>query len=252
MATSVEIVPTVALQGWARQLGGFSRVLPSAAAYALNGTVFAMRDDLRDTARRVFDRPDERFSIQNAWAYTRARPSPDGLKARIALKDKQSTYFKYQILGGRRLPGDVGAAKRFMFVPIADETINPKTGGLKRNVLQSLYRRSGLGRRDVSASTRRRDRRKQPVFFGKVYGVLGIWERPKRTPAALPRRRGVRQVRNERTPRLLLAAFLQQDYARPGLFPYAAITARAYDDYNSRLGQAIQAELQALIDRGET
>lgn len=179
-----------------------SRTLPVSVAYALNGTAFQARDLLRDEAKRVFDRPTE-FAVRHAFFYEFARLSAGAvgeLRSRVYIKDRQSAFYKYQVDGGPRFPGDIGPGAEWLFVPVAKELINPRTGGLRNNVLKGLARRSGLTNRQVTAGQSKRDAKKAGVFVGELFGTKAIWERPARTTALAPRRKGVRQVRNSGAP----------------------------------------------------
>lgn len=83
----VELRFRIDTTGWARQLAGFVKdVLPFASSYALNGTLFAARDALRDEAKRVFDRPVA-FTVKNAFGYNMARLDRRDMRARIFIKD---------------------------------------------------------------------------------------------------------------------------------------------------------------------
>ncbi|MGU3449787.1 hypothetical protein [Methylobacterium sp. 391_Methyba4] len=247
----VDLKFRVDTKGWARQLGGFAKdVLPFAASYSLNGVVFAARDALRDEAKRVFDRPVD-FTVRNAFGYTRARLNGD-MTARIYIRDRQSAYYAYQIKGGTRVPGNIGPGQTWLFMPVAEELVDPASGGLRRNVLRGLSRRAapkGKGGA-VHRTTRARDAKRRPVFFASVFGTQAIWERPERTKATGPRRRGVRQVHNLSAPRLLVAAYRQEEYRRPR-FDFQGIVARAYEDLPVLFDQAVKQRLgRILSDRG--
>lgn len=236
---------------WTRQLQGFAKdVLPFAASYALNGTLFQARDDLRDEAKRVFDRPVD-FSVRNAFGYTQARLNGD-LSARIYIRDRQSAYYAFQIRGGRRLPGNIGPGQAWLFMPVADELVDPTSGGMRRSVLRNLSRRAapkGKGKA-VHRTTKARDAKRRPVFFTALWGTQAIWERPERTRATGPRRRGVRQVHNLSAPRLLVAAYRQEEYRRPP-FDFHGIVRRAYEDLPIRFDEAVRQRLgRILSDRG--
>ncbi|WP_262265502.1 hypothetical protein [Microvirga yunnanensis] len=238
---------------WQNLYGGYGRVLPKALAFALNGVAFAARDMARDEAKRVFDRPAP-FSIRNAFMYKAARLSAgsiDEIESQVFIKDRQSAYYVFQIPEGQkdREPGNIGPGRTWLFMPVLRDAKDPslvdaKTGGLKRNVLKGLIRRSGLaGQQEVSESQRRRDAGKRPVWFGEYKGVHGIWERPERTPKENPRQNGVRQVRNVSGPRLLVAAYQKQTYDnRP--FDFFTIVARANDDLPIRFSEAVREELR--------
>ncbi|MGN7127380.1 hypothetical protein [Methylorubrum thiocyanatum] len=146
-------------------------MIPFAASYALNGVLFQARDDLRDEAKRVFDRPVD-FSVKNAFGYTRARLNGD-LSARIYIRDRQSVYYAYQIRGGRRLPGNVGPGEAWLFMPVADELMDPASGGMRRSVLRNLSRRAapkGQGKA-LHRTTKARDAKRRPVFFASVFNT---------------------------------------------------------------------------------
>ncbi|GJD65659.1 hypothetical protein [Methylobacterium frigidaeris] len=180
---------------WARQLQGFAKdVLPFAASYALNGILFQAGDDLRDEAKKVFDRPAD-FAVRNAFGYQRARLNGD-MTARIYIRDRQSAFYRYQITGATRLPGNIGLGQTWLFMPVAEELIDPASGGMRRNVLRNLSRRAALKGKGaaVHRTTKARDAKRRPVFFASVFGAQAIWERPERTRPTGPRRRGVRQV----------------------------------------------------------
>ena len=53
------------------------------------------------------------------------------------------------------------------------------------------------------------------MFFGSVFETQAIWERPERSRMIAPRRKGVRQVHNLAAPRLLVAAYKEEQYRRP-------------------------------------
>lgn len=241
------------LTAWRAHLGAYDRVIPRALAFALNGTAFAARDMARDEAKRVFDRPAP-FSIKNAFMYKAARLSAgsvNDLESQVFIKDRQSTYLVFQIPEGQkdRKPGNVGPGKTWLFMPVLRDAKDPslvdtKYGGLKRNVLRGLIRRSGLaGQQEVSEAQKKRDAKKRPVWFGEYKGVTGIWERPERTPKEKPRQNGVRQVRNVSGPRLLVAAYDKQTYDNRK-FDFFTIVARAQDDLPTRFSEAIREELR--------
>ncbi|MDE4912270.1 hypothetical protein PQI07_16435 [Methylobacterium sp. 092160098-2] len=101
-------------------------------------------------------------------------------------------------------------------MPVAEELVDPASGDLRRNVLRGLSRRAapkGKGGA-VRRTTRARDAKRRPVFFASVYGTQAIWERPKRTKATGPRRRGARLVHNLSAPCLLVAAYRQEKCRR--------------------------------------
>lgn len=216
------------LKAWEKALAGLpARTLPVSVAYALNGVAFKARDLLRDEAKRVFDRPTD-FAVKNAFFYEFARLSATSvgqLRSRVYIKDRQSAFYKYQVDGGARFPGDIGPGAEWLFVPVAKELINPRTGGLRNNVLKGLTRRTGIVKRTVQRAQTKRDSQKKGVFFGTLFGTTAIWERPDRTTALAPRRKGVRQVRNQGAPRLLVAMFKREQY-RP-LFHFREIAAMA-------------------------
>ncbi len=88
------------------------------------------------------------------------------------------------------------------------------------------------------------------VFFTPLWGTQGIWERPERTRATGPRRRGVRQVHNLSAPRLLVAAYRREEYRHPR-FDFQGIVARAYEDLPLRFDEAVRQRLgRILADRG--
>ncbi|MBP1182932.1 hypothetical protein [Methylobacterium sp. PvR107] len=236
---------------WARQLQGFAKdELPFAASYSLNGVVFAARDALRDEAKKVFDRPAD-FTVRNAFGYTRARLNGD-MTARIYIRDRQSAYYAFQIRGGTRVPGNIGPGQTWLFMPVAEELVDPASGGLRRNVLRGLSRRAapkGKGT-SVHRTTRARDAKRRGVFFTPLWGTQGIWERPERTKATGPRRRGVRQVHNLSAPRLLVAAYPQEEYRRPR-FDFQGIVRKAHEDLPIRFDEAVRQRLgRILSDRG--
>ncbi len=239
------------LKAWEKAMAGIpSRTLPVSVAYALNGTAFQARDLLRDEAKRVFDRPTE-FAVRHAFFYEFARLSAGAvgeLRSRVYIKDRQSAFYKYQVDGGPRFPGDIGPGAEWLFVPVAKELINPRTGGLRNNVLKGLARRSGLTNRQVTAGQSKRDAKKAGVFVGELFGTKAIWERPARTTALAPRRKGVRQVRNSGAPRLLVAMFKRERY-RP-LFPFQHITEMAQVGFLPRFYGKLDEELAKLEAKG--
>ncbi|GJE47033.1 hypothetical protein GOFOIKOB_0052 [Methylobacterium tardum] len=88
-------------------------------------------------------------------------------------------------------------------------------------------------------TTKARDAKRRPVFFASVFGAQAIWERPERTKATGPRRRGVRQVHNLSAPRLLVAAYRHEEYRRHP-FDFKGIVARAYEDLPIRFDEAVR------------
>lgn len=245
----IEIRSRVDTAGWARQLGGFAtKVLPYAASYAINGTLFAARDALRDEAKRVFDRPVA-FTFKSAFGYTMARLDGVDMRARVFIKDRQSAYYHYQINGGARVPGNIGPGEKWLFMPVAPELIDGKAGGLKKNVLKGLARRASAKAAQGQAlhrTTAARDAKRKRVFFAPVFGTQGIWERPERSKATMPRRRGVRQVHNLAAPRLLVAASQTQQYERPR-FDYAGIVAKAQVDLPLRFSEAVEMKMRPVM-----
>lgn len=245
----IEIRSRVDTAGWVWQLGGFAtKVIPYAASYAINGTLFAARDALRDEAKRVFDRPVA-FTVKSAFGYTMARLDGGDMRAKVFIKDRQSPYYHYQINGGTRVPGNIGPGATCLFMPVAPELIDKKSGGLKKNVLKGLVRRASARAAQSQALHRTnaaRDAKRKRVFFAPVFGTQGIWERPKRRKATLPRRRGVRQVHNLAAPRLLVAASQTQQYERPR-FDYTGIVAKAQDDLPLRFSEAVQMKMRWVM-----
>ena len=101
-------------------------------------------------------------------------------------------------------------------MPVADELVDPASGGMRRSVLRNLSRRAApkVQGKAVHRTTKARDAKRRPVFFASVFNTQAIWARPERTKATGPRRRGVRQVHNLSAPRLLVAAYRQEEYRR--------------------------------------
>lgn len=139
-------------------------------------------------------------------------------------------------------------------MPVAPELVDAKSGGLKKNVLRGLARRAakkGQGQA-VHRTTAARDAKLKRVFFASVFDTQAIWERPERSRMIAPRRKGVRQVHNLAAPRLLVAAYKEEQYRRPA-FDFAGIVRRAQEDLPTRFDQAIKMKLgKILADRGLT
>ncbi len=252
--TLVEIKFRVDTTSWARQLGGFAKeVIPFAASYAVNGTVFAARDALRDEAKQVFDRPMP-FSVQQAFGYNMARLNGD-LKARIYIRDRQSAFYKYQILGrgGLRLPGDIGPGLNWLFVPVAPELVDPASGGIRRGTLRGLARRAapkGQGKK-VHRTTRARDAKRRPIFFASVFGTQAIWERPERTKAAGRAAGACGRCTTSRPPGSSWRPTSRRSTGAPS--STSRVSSGAYEDLLTRFEEAVRMRLgRILADRGLT
>ncbi|MFC4172722.1 hypothetical protein ACFOYU_11715 [Microvirga sp. GCM10011540] len=248
---------TVDLKAWEAYLGSYaSFILPEATAYALNGSMYAARDALRAHVKDVLDRPTS-FTVRQAFgvkAVSKQSVLHGNPTARVFVMKRQSAYLWFQVQGGGggvRRPGNIGPGAEWLFMPVAKELIDNRHGGMKRGILRGFTRRAGLTGQDkpVSARTQQRDQARRPVFFARLYGVDGIWERPDRSTMMIPRQRGLRQVINMSTPRLLVAAYRQETYDKPQ-FDFAGVAAKAHDDFAFRFSEAV--DLMLTMEQART
>ncbi len=137
-------------------------------------------------------------------------------------------------------------------MPVAEELIDPASGGLRRNVLRGLSRRAapkGKGQK-VHRTTKARDAKRRGVFVTPCGALRASGSGPSVPGPRAPRRRGVRQVHNLSAPRLLVAAYKREEYRHPR-FDFQGIVAKAYEDLPLRFDEAVRQRLgRILSDRG--
>jgi hypothetical protein len=130
--------------------------------------------------------------------------------AQVHVRDEQAKYLAFQILGGERGARDAGAGP-YDVQPWAEKTT--RFGGVDKRQLKRLSTQNktekakraelrakrvpmrGAGQPTKAARWVTASRNRPGVFFGEVGGVKGYWERPKRTKAAVVRKRGIVTVR---------------------------------------------------------
>lgn len=229
-----------------RQFAAVEADLMKAAAATLTSAAFEGRRNVISESRRVFDRPRE-WTVDKAWQVDKAKPA-DGARmvAVLRAKPQQAQVLQYQIDGGIRRKGDVGATR--YDVPVGASTENTdQFGGIKKGSLKKIAKAAKsektkrltlAGRRAAVRALRntattdkarvRAGLRLKPLkwvvksgneagtFFGVIDGVRGYWERPGRSVAAPIRRKGVRSVepRGNNKPKLLLAFSDQARYRK--------------------------------------
>lgn len=127
------------------------RQLPFAIALALNDTGGDVQEAWRTHLTRRLDRPTP-FTLKG----TRLRRAKKSRQvATVAYKDIQAGYLRFAVTGGTRRPKG-----RAIVVPV--NARRNKYGNLPRGSVRKM-----LARDDV--------------FSGRVRGVEGIWQRPKRS-----------------------------------------------------------------------
>jgi len=259
-----------------RQFGAVERDINKALAGTLNATVFEARSGIIRDSKRQFDRPRP-WSTDKAWLFDKAKPA-DGARMFAALKAKpdQAEVLKYQIDGGIRRKGDVGATR--YDVPVGADPANiDQFGGIARGVLKKtakaakaekvkrlqLATRRAATRvlRNAATTDKVRARiamRLQPMkwvvksknepgtFFGTVGGVRGYWQRSARSLAQGPRRKGTKTVlpRGDNRPKLLLAFADQAKYQKRLKYQVAMERAMAAKMNSAQFGREL-ARIQA-------
>lgn len=229
-----------------RQFAATEAHIMKALAATLTSTAFEARRGFVSDARRVFDRPRE-WTVERAGVVEKAKAT-DGarMSATFRIKPEQAKVLQYQIDGGVRRKGNVGATRYDVPVGASPENTDAY-GGIKRGSLKKIAKaaKAEKGKRLTLAGRRaavralrstattekartRAGLRLKPLkwvtksgnapgtFFGVVDGVRGYWERPGRSLAAPVRRKGVLTVepRGDNRPKLLLAFSDQARYRK--------------------------------------
>lgn len=238
------------------------RMIPRALAGTLSTVAFQQREALIAHSEAVFDRPKP--YTQRAWRFERAKASDgDRMYSSIYALPDQARYLSYQIRGGVRRRGDVGAGP--FDVPV-DATNRDRFGNIRRNFIGKTAAQARTERDDRrSLRSRRRaakaagaspealrslswisqSRNKPGVFFAEIEGVRGYWRRPKRTKAARKRRNGIRSVRALGGPELVVQFAEAASYTP--IFKYNDVVQRTHSSYFT--SAQFNRELQRAIDR---
>ena len=192
--------------------------IPFASALGLTNTAKKVAKFEQHMMAKQLDRPTP-FTVKGVrWARANKADFKTGnLHSRVYIMPKQAEYLKFQIEGGTRTPRGTAIA-----VP---------TDNLKRNRYGNMLG----GRNRIKRLLARKD-----TFQGKVGGVEGIWQRPKKGK----QRAGTFGVKGQSGLKLLVAYEQTAQYQKR--FDFYGIAKRTVNRIIGReLGKAIQQALKS-------
>lgn len=97
-----------------------------AISYAINDTLFDLRNSLPNEIEEVFDKPVPFTTTPNAWEISKSRTQ--SLEGAIRMRPMQAEYMKFQVYGGTEQP-----KKKAIPVPSAKGSMRASHGGLKKS-----------------------------------------------------------------------------------------------------------------------
>jgi hypothetical protein len=252
---------TVDLKSFERRLDDIAKKhLPDAARGYLNEIMFRARDNLRTQMEKDFDKPNT-FTMSAFLVKKADVKDGDKMMSQVFARSQQEEYLRYQVFGGVRRKGDVGATPWDVVVGADKRTYfgNIPKGYLAkvgRKAKREKEQRAKLrGRRDAARlkTTKRKganlrwitkSKGKPGTFFGIVNGRKGYWERPERSTASPIRQKGLRSVRDVGRLRSIID---MQDEAKyvAGRFKYDDAVKAAHRQYGTP--QRFAAELERSL-----
>lgn len=167
------------------------QVLPQAQAGFLNGLAFGARKSLLKHADATIQ------GKPTAWTkkgFVVDKATPTSLEATVRIQPQQAGYMTYLINGGTRKAGDVGATPFDVLTDAPDSEKNA-FGNLKRGYLKRIARQARVektkrarlaakrdklraaGKSTAPASWAANNTSKPGIFFGKIDGKKGYWQR---------------------------------------------------------------------------
>ncbi|MGQ2909191.1 MAG: hypothetical protein ACT6QU_14700 [Aliihoeflea sp.] len=256
---------TVDLRAFERQLNDIEkRALPDAARGYLNEIAFQSRTALRAQMEKDFDRPNA-FTLSAFLVKKADKKDGQRMEATIFARPEQEEYLRFQVFGGVRRKGDVGATPwdvvvgadkedRHSNVPRRYLAQTAKKAKRERDQRAKLRTRRAAakaspkkGKADLSWVTRSKNK---PGFFGTVKGWKGYWVRPERSLAAPIRVRGIKSVRTTGRLRALVSMSEQARY-QAARFKYADAVIATHRKYGTQARFAEELQ-RALAKRTNT
>lgn len=257
---------TVDLKAFERQLNDIEkRALPDAARGYLNEIAFQSRTALRAQMEKDFDRPNK-FTLSAFLVKKADKKDGQRMEATIFARPEQEEYLAFQVFGGVRRKGDVGAtpwdvvvgadrSDRHGNVPRRYLAQTAKKAKRERDQRAKLRTRRAAAKaspkkRKVDLTWVTRSKNKPGTFFGTIKGRKGYWERPERSLAAPIRVRGIKSVRTTGRLRPLVSMSDQARY-QAARFKYADAVIATHRKYGTQARFAEELA-RALAKRSKT